>query len=409
MSGISASNGGGGLGPPPGLPQSSSTAELVALGLIGSDTADETATVGSSDYNSDGGGYDPRSPGLPVSSSSGGVVGIGVGTAGGLSVSTSAGLGPATNGGGGVSKVLGTGSAGGMGLGLKTPSLTNLANMVRSQSVSSFHSETSLFTDPATTTESPAWGSRNHDVVGGVGGNSSAAVMSSSLGSLSGVGGSGSTGNGLGGVDLSVFGGRTGLASSSRRVSDEDHGIPSWATAAAAAVAQRRSVGSSALANGAVPRTAVPPTSGSRRSLVYNHSDTDLVASFGRLGFGSVGGTPWSPLTSPNSSPMFGASAPLLEDSLHLGPGQSLDQGASSSGGGLGGGISIPQGSAGGGFDHFTSNTDSPVHRMASGHVHMGIRSGIGGSNNGDSASRLPRHASYPSLSRVGGGGGGGY
>ncbi|CAM9743665.1 unnamed protein product, partial [Discosporangium mesarthrocarpum] len=390
---VPSSGNGGGLAPPPGLPHSSSTAELVALGLIGSDTADETATVGSSEYNSDGGGYDPRSPGLVVAAGNGGVVGgTGVGTTGGLGVSTSSGLVSSLGGSAGGVNVAGTGSAGGMGLGLKTPSLTNLANMVRSHSVSSFHSENSLFTDPATTTESPAWGShKNVDTTGGTaggsgGGNPAAAStplatpISSSLGSLPGSHGGGSGGAGVTEAELSAFAAR-GLAASRRVPEDEHHsgGMGSWsASAAAAAAMQRRPVGTSAVGgHGGLPRSSAMP-SNSRRSMVYNHSDTDLVASFSRLGFPSVGsgtgthgagaggtvmarslgrasggleaegalqggsGRPsshWSPLTSPNSSPMFGTGAPLLEDSLHLGPGgHSLEQtGMGGGGGGVGG------------------------------------------------------------------------
>lgn len=405
----------GSLAPPPGLPQSSSTAELIALGLIGSDDAAAGGSPENADYDSDGVGYDPRPP-IPTQNSSGSTgrmsstgSGGGGGGGGGNALDTVAGGGQGAGsssgemGGGSVGVAgAGTGSAGGMGLGLRNHSLTNLANMVRSQSVSSFHSD--LFAAgaaaKAATPESPAWGSypANLDKAGGgSGGVGTTFTMSPSTGSLRSLGAnaggaglgrasaglrppSGGGGSGDGGdAELSPqqYAGR---GTAPRR--EVERGLPAWATAMRAS--QRRPLGGNSLDQRGVhggPGGGVP-TGG--RAMVHNRSDTDLVASFSRLGFGQGGASRWSPLMSPTPSPLVGG-AVLEEDPLDLEREESSQKVR--------------------GADTF----GAPSSSLRS-HGQRGLATSALDEEPGLGA-RLPRHASYPSLalSRSGGGGASGY
>ncbi|CAM9203664.1 unnamed protein product, partial [Scytosiphon promiscuus] len=138
--------------------------------------------------------------------------------------------------------------------------------------------------------------------------------------SLSGGGGGGGGGGDAGGADLSPpqFAGR-GTAARREVMGMERSGpAPSSSAAASSAVArgsQRRPKGGGSSFD---PR-GIPsgpgggaPTGGGGRTMVHNRSDTDLVASFSRLGFGQGGVSRWSPLMSPTASPLVGA--PLLEE-----------------------------------------------------------------------------------------------
>ncbi|CBN78222.1 hypothetical protein Esi_0005_0002 [Ectocarpus siliculosus] len=359
---LSASASSGSLAPPPGLPRSSSTAELVALGFDPSGVMDGGNDLNSSDGGGGGAGYDPRPPAMSGSGSGGGGGGGG-GVGGGLDAGDMGGKDDGTGG-------TGTGSAGGMGLGLRNHSLTNLANMVRSQSVSSFHSE--IFASGgkpvrSTAIDSPAWGSypANLDKMGsggggggGGGGGEDMFTVSPSMGPRGagrgtlpmrpptgggdrggvgggGGGGGGDVGGGAGaGADLSPqqFAGR-GTAARREVV---DRGMSAGSAAGSTRTSQRRPMGggSSFDPRGMVPsgpgRSGAPP---SGRAMVHNRSDTDLVASFSRLGFGQGGVSRWSPLMSPTASPLVGA--PLLEeDPLDLELEENASRGAGAGAGG---------------------------------------------------------------------------
>lgn len=403
---LSGSASSGSLAPPPGLPQSSSTAELVALGLLGSNSHDDAAGLENTEYNSssDGGGYDPRPP-IPTSNSSGNMVGLAGGagldemrgSGGGRGYSGGGGGGDIGGGNGGLVNAVGTGSAGGMGLGLRRNSLTNLANMVRSQSVSSFHSE--FFPGGAaarmTSGDPPAWGSypANLDKAGGGGSEVEAGnifVMSPATGPMRGQSGAGGLSRGTAGLRPPSSGGGgggvgdvggselspqqyAGRGTAPRR--EVERGVPSWATAMR--TSQRRPMaGSSVEQRGGVPSGpgGGAPTSG--RAMVHNRSDTDLVASFSRLGFGGQSGVSrWSPLMSPTASPLVGA--PLLEE-------DPLDLELEGSAHGMGGGADTFGGA---------SYSLRSSHRQRS----LANSSDDSLAVNGMSV-RMARHASYPSL-----------
>lgn len=380
------------VSPPPGLPHSSSTAELVALGLI--------STNGSSNTK-DSLAYDPRA-------SNGGMVGSPSGGNGGLEDTGSGGAGQSSSAGGSgggdmsgnVSAGAGTGSAGGMGLGLRNHSLTNLANMVRSQSVSSFH--TDLFNNDEggnrrgdgrmmSGPDGPAWGSYPANLdkaaasahtfmlspgAGSLSGSSRGAGNSRPPPSSSGGGGGGAagggSGGGSGGDDLSPaqF---TGRGTAPRR--EVERGVPAWSSSMR--TSQRRQVGvsGSGMDHGGMPAGRPGGGAPSGRAMVHNRSDTDLVASFSRLGFGNSGGgiSRWSPQMSPTASPL---GAPLLEeDPLDL----ELEETGHKLSGGGGGDTFVTSLRSGGGRRGLTSSS---------------VEGGPG----------LPRHASYPSLALSRGG-----
>lgn len=320
-----------------GLQTSSSTAELVALGLISTAGAidDNTApskVVDSSEYNgSDVGGYDPRSS-VPPSSSSGsaGMVGPTNGGTAGLEATGGGGGQNSANGsdisGGVVTSSAATGPTGGMGLGLRNHSLTDLANMARSHSSSSFHSD--LFVGGAgarmAAPDAPSWGSypANLDKAGGSS-SAHAFTMSPATGPIGGGGSSGGStgagdasgratstlrspaagGDGSADISSSHFAAR---GTAPRR--EVERGLPSWASSVRSS--QRRLVGSS-VDHGGVPAGRTGGSAQSGRAMVHNRSDTDLVASFSRLGFGHSGVSRWSPHMSPTASPL---GAPLLEE-----------------------------------------------------------------------------------------------
>lgn len=408
---LSASASSGSLAGPPGLPRNSSTAELVALGF------DPSGGVENNDLNSSdsgggggggGGGFDARPPVPTLSNNGSGAGGSHEGGGGG------GGGEMGGSGGGGT----GTGSAGGMGLGLRNHSLTNLANMVRSQSVSSFHSDIFAAGSSAarsTTVETPAWGSypANLDKMDGGGGGGGDMFVSPSMGprgphrgiaptrSLADRGGGGGDSSG---ADLSPqqF---TGRGTAARREVMERSGQPPPSLARGS---QRRLKGGGGGGSSFDPR-GIPsgpgggaPTGGGGRTMVHNRSDTDLVASFSRLGFGQGGVSRWSPLMSPTASPLVGA--PLLEeDPLDL----ELEGDAH---GGSGGGTADTFGAP---SSFLTSHGRRGIMDGGGGGGGGGHIGGGGGGSAGDGMEvRLPRHASYPSLamSRGGGGsGGGGY
>lgn len=172
-----------------------------------------------------------------------------------------------------------------------------------------------------------------------------------------------------------------------------DRGLAAASSATVArASSQRRPMG-----GGSEQRGGLPPGPGgglptSGRAMVHNRSDTDLVASFSRLGFGQSGVSRWSPLMSPTASPL---GAPLLEeDPLDLELQENI----------------YHSGAAGGGV---AADTFGGPSFLAS-HGRRGLADGGGGGGASGAASsgglegRLPRHASYPSLA-VSRGGGGGY
>lgn len=399
---LSGSTNSGSVVPPPGLPHSTSTAELVALGIIsatGSTPDDVIIGVDSAEYNSsDSGGFDPRSAAPHLTSSGGGGSMVGSTNDGNAGLEQAGGGGtqnsPGDGGGGGVGDIgvdvvtnAGTGSAGGMGLGLRNHSLTNLANMVRSHSVSSFHSE--LFSasgggggggaERMTTPGGPSWGSypANLDKAGGGGGGSGGAhgfTVSPSMGSLGGPSRatagirSSPAGADAGGAEVSPpqFAGR---GTAPRR--EVERGMPAWSSAARSS--QRRPTGTTSMDHGGVPAGRMGGGMPSGRAMVHNRSDTDLVASFSRMGFGQGGISRWSPHMSPTASPLGG---PLLEENpLDL----ELDENTHHE---LGGG------------DTFTVSLRE-----------MGQRgSGYSAAAATTTGARLPRHASYPSLALSHGG-----
>ena len=393
---LKASASSGSLAPPPGLPRSSSTAELVALGFDVDANGNELSNDGGG--GGGGGGYDPRPPAPALSNNGSGSM---VGSTNGGGLEGGGEMGGGGGGGGGI----GTGSAGGMGLGLRNHSLTNLANMVRSQSVSSFHSDIFAAGGTAarsTAAESPAWGSypANLDKMGGAAGGAAgdAFTTSPSMGPRGPgrgmaamrplpAGGGGGGGDG-GGADLSPpqFAGR---GTAARREVAERGVAGSSATAARASQSQRRPMGGGGGSfdhrGGGVPSGpgGGAPTSG--RAMVHNRSDTDLVASFSRLGFGQGGVSRWSPLMSPTASPL---GAPLLEE-------DPLD-------------LELEENSRGGRGTGGADTFGAPSSFLTS-HGRRGLLDG--GGSAGDASGmevRLPRHASYPSLSVSRGGGGGG-
>lgn len=379
--------------PPPGLPRSSSTAELVALGFIPADGTTHQqsgSAVDSAGYNSDigGGAYVHRPIVLSSSrSGNGGMVGSPNGGSARREASKSGGGGGPSPAGGGsgdmsgsvvVPTSAGTGSAGGMGMGLKNHSLTNLANMVRSQSEMSFQSD--IFHNGgggggsggrmSVATDGPAWSSypANLDKAGGGGAHAFAmSPASASLGAgsrgPSGLrsapsSGGGSGGGDGGGVELSPphFAGR---GTAPRR--EVERGVPTWSSAMRAS--QRRpGVGPSGMDHGGVPA--------GRRAMVHNRSDTDLVASFSRLGFGHGGVSRWSPHMSPTASPL---GAPLLEE------------------------------------DPLDLELEGNTHEFSEGDAfgtsfRSGERRGLSFAHAGGMGAGLPRHASYPSLALSHGG-----
>lgn len=363
----------GSLAHPPGIPHSGSTAELVALGLLGAgDPRDDSGGVDRTEYNSDLEGYDGRSSIRP-SNSSGSMVGSTGGGSGGIESSPRVGGKGSLNAGGDPSGVTnaGTRSAGGMGV-----SLTNLDNMVRSQSVSSFHSD--LFAGGAAvrtnSSESPSWGSypANLDKAGG-GRVGNAFNMSPTTAPLRGTTSRSSAGvrpsssGDVSGADLSPHQ-FTGRGTAPRR--EVERGTTSWATGMRSS--QRRPTTTGGGGGSSFDQRGNPsgpgggaPTSG--RSMVHNRSDTDLVASFSRLGFGQGGVSRWSPLMSPTASPLVGA--PLLEeDPLDLELEGSSREAAGADG---------------------SMGTSS-----------RGLRGGATGTRVEEASLgvRLPRHASYPSL-----------
>eukprot|EP00752_Nemacystus_decipiens_P005580 g5049.t1 len=289
---LTASASSGSLAPPPGLPRSSSTAELVALGFDPSSGVDANGNdLSISKDGSGGGGYDPRPPAPTLSNSVSGS-GSMVGSTSGGGMDGGGEMGGGGGGGGGT----GTGSAGGMGLGLRNHSLTNLANMVRSQSVSSFHSDifatgSSAARMRSTAAESPAWGSypANLDKMGGgaagaagdafttspsMGPRGPGRGMASAMRPVAGGGGGGSGGGDGGGADLSPaqFAGR---GTAARREVAERGVAGSSATAARASQSQRRSMGGGSGGGGSFDhRGAGPgggaPTSHSGRAMVHN-------------------------------------------------------------------------------------------------------------------------------------------
>lgn len=378
-----------------GLPTSSSTAELVALGLISTADATEesdptTPVVDSAEYSSsDGGGYDPLPP-IPTSSrnGSGGMVGSTNGGTAGLDATAGGGGQTSVSGGTDMSGGVVTGgpgarSTGGMGLGVRNQSLTNLA-MGRSQSVSSFPSD--LFAGGAgtrmTAPEAPSWGSypANLDKAGGAS-STHAFTMSPATGPIGGSGGGGTSATGASGASSRASSGLrassagaeggselspaqfTGRGTAPRR--EVERGVSAWPPSLRSS--QRRPVGTS-VDHGGVPPGRSGGGTPSGRAMVHNRSDTDLVASFSRLGFGHGGITRWSPHMSPTASPL---GAPLLEeDPLDL----ELEESAHEAAGG----------------DTFAT-VASP---RGQGH-----RSGISLASSASGAvARLPRHASYPSL-----------
>lgn len=370
----------GSLTHPPGIPHSGSTAELVALGLLGAgDPRDDSGGVDRTEYNSDIEGYDGRSS-IRASNSSGSMVGSGSTGGGSGCVDSSprgGGQGSVSAGGdlGGVTNA-GTRSAGGMGV-----SITNLDNMVRSQSVSSFHSD--LFAGGAAvrtnTSESPSWGSypANLDKAGG-GRVGNAFNVSPTTAPLRGT-----TSRSSAGVRPASSGGDvsgaepsphqfTGRGTAPRR--EVERGAPNWPTGMRSS--QRRPTTTGGGGGSSFDQRGNPsgpgggaPTSG--RAMVHNRSDTDLVASFSRLGFGQGGVSRWSPLMSPTASPLVGA--PLLEeDPLDL----ELEESAREAAG--------AEASMG------TSSTQ----------LSRGQRGAAAGARAEEASLgvRLPRHASYPSL-----------
>lgn len=216
--------------------------------------------------------------------------------------------------------------------------------------------------------------------------------------SLRCVGGGGD----VGGIDLSPQQQFAGRGTAARREVVE-RGLAAASSATVARTSsQRRPMGGGFEQRGGLP--AGPggglPTSG--RAMVHNRSDTDLVASFSRLGFGQSGVSRWSPLMSPTASPL---GAPLLEeDPLDLELEENPHHVAPAGGGG-----------------HAAADTFGGPSSFLTSHGRRGLMDGGGvggggsggGGASGDASSgglegRLPRHASYPSLA-VSRGGGGGY
>ena len=381
---LSGSASSGSLAPPPGLPHSGSTAELVALGLLGSgDSQDDSAGLDRKPYSGELGGYEGRLS-IPGSNSSGSMVGSGsTGSgSGGLEAASSGGGVQGSGAGIDAPSRAGTGSAGGLGMELRDHSLTNLANMVRSQSVSSFHSNLFARGAAATTgvSESSTWGSypANLDKAGGDrAGN--AFAMSPGTAPLRGTTTRGSTGirptssgGDVGGAELSPpqFAGR---GTAPRR--EVERGASTWATGMR--TSQRRPTTTGGNGGSSFDQRSVPPGPGggvptSGRAIVHNRSDTDLVASFSRFGFGQGSVSRWSPLMSPTASPLVGA--PLLEeDPLDL----ELEGSTRN---------------AAGAEAYMVSSSSQPSRGQRS------VGAGGGQAHETSLGVRLPRHASYPSL-----------